>query len=244
VITGSPIFFYNMTAQLKTLVDRCQLFWGRKYKLKLRDPLAKTRKGFLLGVAASRGKQLFEPMELCTKYFYDAISASWEGSLVYRGMEGATDLKKHPGVSKDVDREVEGLLEPLARRKRVLFWGDTNAAFSQMAAAWAQEHFGERVMAMSAGTRPAETVDPAVLKTMADREMDLLFRTPRDGSSVLRHFKPHLAVFLGRGDPPPGIPPDKVVIWDPPNAAKEDVASMGVARDAIEKKVVKLLSAF
>jgi multimeric flavodoxin WrbA len=38
VVLASPIFFYNMTSQLKALVDRCQTFWARKYRLKLRDP--------------------------------------------------------------------------------------------------------------------------------------------------------------------------------------------------------------
>ena len=37
VVVASPIFFYNMTAQLKAVVDRCQTFWARKYKLKLKQ---------------------------------------------------------------------------------------------------------------------------------------------------------------------------------------------------------------
>ena len=38
VVIATPIFFYNMTAQLKAVIDRCQTFWARKYKLKLKDP--------------------------------------------------------------------------------------------------------------------------------------------------------------------------------------------------------------
>ncbi len=36
VVVATPIFFYNMTAQLKAVIDRCQTFWARKYKLKLK----------------------------------------------------------------------------------------------------------------------------------------------------------------------------------------------------------------
>ena len=68
VVLASPIFFYNMTSQLKALVDRCQVFWARKYRLKLSDPLKATRRGYLLSVAATRGKTLFDGLQLTTKY--------------------------------------------------------------------------------------------------------------------------------------------------------------------------------
>lgn len=244
VVTGSPIFFYNMTAQLKALVDRCQLFWGRKYRLKLRDPLAKTRRGFLLGVAATKGRQLFEPMELSTKYFYDAISASWEGSLVYRGMEGATALKKHPGVAEDVAQEVEKLITPIVSRKRVLFVGSGNANLSQAAAAWAQKRFGDNVMVASAGSRPAEALNPEMVKVMAERGVDLLFRRPRSLTSVLAEFQPQLTVVLGSGIQVPKTPGAEVLHWKQPTVDNADVANLGEACDTIEKKVVKLLSTF
>ena len=61
IVCATPIFFFNMTAQLKALVDRCQTFWGRKYRLKLRDPGSRTRQGFLLAVVAIGG---FVPQSL------------------------------------------------------------------------------------------------------------------------------------------------------------------------------------
>ena len=85
VVIATPIFFYNMTAQLKAVIDRCQTFWARKYKLKLKDPGANMRRGFLLAVGATRGKNLFEGLNLTTQYFFDAIGAQFEGSLTYRG---------------------------------------------------------------------------------------------------------------------------------------------------------------
>ena len=92
VVVATPIFFYNMTAQLKAVIDRCQTFWARKYKLKLKDPGANMRRGFLLAVGATKGKNLFEGLNLTTQYFFDAIWAKFEDSLTYRGIEGPKDL--------------------------------------------------------------------------------------------------------------------------------------------------------
>ena len=55
VVLASPVFFYNVSAQVKVIIDRCQMFWGRKYKLGLKDPLAYSRQGFLLAAGASGG---------------------------------------------------------------------------------------------------------------------------------------------------------------------------------------------
>ncbi|MFN3966881.1 MAG: flavodoxin family protein, partial [Endomicrobiia bacterium] len=34
IIVSSPIYFYGVSAQLKTIIDRSQCFWARKYLLK------------------------------------------------------------------------------------------------------------------------------------------------------------------------------------------------------------------
>ena len=60
VIIGTPIFFYGPTAPIKALIDRSQALWARKYVLGLTDPGRKNRKGFLLTVGATKGKNLFE----------------------------------------------------------------------------------------------------------------------------------------------------------------------------------------
>ena len=61
----------------------------------------------------------------------------------------------------------------------VLFVCVHNAGRSQMAAAWCTELSGGRVRGISAGTRPAATVHPAVLTTMSEVGIDLRAVTPR-----------------------------------------------------------------
>ena len=75
VVAATPVFFYNTTAQLKALIDRTQTLWARKYRLNLTDPNRKWRKGFVLAMGATRGKNLFEGLHLTAKYFFDAFSA-------------------------------------------------------------------------------------------------------------------------------------------------------------------------
>ena len=132
VVLASPIFFYNMTAQLKAVVDRCQTFWARKYKLKLTDPAKKTKRGFFLSVGATKGQNLFEGFQLTVQYFFDAIDARFEGGLTYRNIEGPKDMAKHPTVLADVEKKASDLIKPLLARKKILFACRENACRSQI----------------------------------------------------------------------------------------------------------------
>lgn len=62
IILAAPIYFYGVPAHAKAFVDRLQSLWSRKRLLKdagnwQEDP---HRKGFLVSVAATRGKRVFE----------------------------------------------------------------------------------------------------------------------------------------------------------------------------------------
>ena len=134
IVAATPVFFYNMTAQLKALIDRCQLFWARKYRLRLRDPRHQTKKVFLLSMAATRGKNLFDAIHLTLDYFADAIDAQYAGHLIYRGIEGPKDMAHHPDVERDVEQAVEGLLAPLQERQQIVFAGRQDVCRGPMAA--------------------------------------------------------------------------------------------------------------
>ena len=141
VVAATPVFFYNMTAQLKALIDRCQTFWARKYRLRWRDPRLKTKKGYLLSVAATRGNNLFDAIHLTMQYFCDAIDADYAGHLTYRGIEGPKDMARHATVHTDVQRAVAELMRPLADRRRLLVVGSSGAGAAQMARTGQRQHF-------------------------------------------------------------------------------------------------------
>ena len=56
----------------------------------------------------------------------------------------------------------------------VLFVCVHNAGRSQMAAALLAHHAGERITVRSAGTAPADTINPAVVEVMAEMGIDLI----------------------------------------------------------------------
>jgi len=98
VILASPIFFYGISGWAKSLVDRSQALWSRKYLVK--DPLlgkeAKRRKGFFISVGATRGPRLFEGATLTVKYFFDAFNTEYTGELLFKGMEEKGSILKNP----------------------------------------------------------------------------------------------------------------------------------------------------
>jgi multimeric flavodoxin WrbA len=90
VILSAPVFFYNMPAQVKALVDRAQARWSRRMLEKSKEERKSydRGRGWLIAVGATRGENLFTGMELTAKYFYDALDMSYQGALTARGLEG------------------------------------------------------------------------------------------------------------------------------------------------------------
>jgi len=237
VVVASPIFFYNMSAQLKAVIDRCQTFWARKYRLRLKDPGAAMRRGFLLSVGATRGKNLFEGLHLTTQYFFDAIDAKFEDSLTYRGIEGPKDMAAHPTVIDDVEKAVSSILTPFQGRKKVLFACRENACRSQMASAFAQSLAGDRLEVINGGSEPAEEVNPDMVKVMHEKKIDMAFRTPQSMEEAIVHVKPDYIITMGCGEQCPYVPGATIQDWDLADPAGQPLEFMRKTRDEIEKRV-------
>jgi len=97
IIFASPIYFYSITAKGKLFVDRTQALWnrqrlpGEKDALWHNDP---NRKGFLVSVAATQGKRVFEGAVLTMKYAYDAMGLAYGGELLVRGVDRRGEMAK------------------------------------------------------------------------------------------------------------------------------------------------------
>ncbi|MDF1592685.1 MAG: NAD(P)H-dependent oxidoreductase [Desulfobacterales bacterium] len=244
VIAATPVFFYNTTAQLKALIDRSQTLWARRYKLKLVDPGSKTRRGVLLSVGATKGKNLFEGLHLTAKYFFDAINASYEGGLTYRQIEQPGDMEKHPGVDADIKNTVASLVKPLLGRPRVLVLGRENACRSQMASAFLQYQAGDKIEVLCAGTEPGEKIHPVMEKVMQEKGIDMAFRRPKGIQEVSTAEPPALIIDLDEktgSDIYPGV---ERQVWHIPSALESSVEAMAEIRDKIEKKVGDIIQKF
>jgi multimeric flavodoxin WrbA/protein-tyrosine-phosphatase len=241
VVLATPIFFFNMTAQLKALVDRCQLFWARKYRFKLADPAHKTKRGFLLGVGASKGKSLFDGLQLTAKYFFDAIDADFEGSLTYREIEGPKDMSRHPSVLQDIEKATAELIGPLLARKKILFACRENACRSQMAGAFAQSLAGDKFEVVTGGSQPAESINLDMVAAMQEKRLDLAYHRPQSLASAIADNRPDIIVTMGCGEECPSVPGAQILDWDLADPAGKPLEFMRRVRDEIENRVVDLV---
>jgi len=103
VVLSSPIFFYGVTGWSKSLIDRTQALWARKYVL--HDPSlgkeGKRRQGFFISVGGTKGQKVFEGAILTVKYFFDALNAQYVGDLLFRGVDAKGDILKQPNALTD-----------------------------------------------------------------------------------------------------------------------------------------------
>lgn len=240
VVAATPIFFYNATAQLKALIDRSQTLWARKYRFRLQDPGDGMRRGFLLSVAATRGKTLFEGLELTARYFFDAVAASYDGSLTYRGIEHRGDMEKHPSARQEVEAAVDKLVEAFAGRSRVLFLSRKNDCRSQMAFAFARCRLGDRVEAFCAGSEPAEALDGAMVEVMAEAGVDMAFRRPVAIGEVLREGLPDRVVTLDGEPVPPELGNVPTTEWRLRATGDGTPGGLRAVRDEIEERVKRM----
>jgi len=241
IVTATPIFFYGPTAQMKALIDRSQALWARKYVHKLVDPGRKWRRGFLLSLGATKGKNLFDGVSLTAKYFFDAVGASFDGSLTYRQIEGPGEIAKHPTALSDAKEKARSLVTPFLNRKRILFLCTENACRSQMASAFTRYHAGDEIEVESAGSAPAEEINPLMEEVMREKGIDMAFRKPKSIEEAARSGAPELIISMGCEEACPLFPGVPNQEWSVPDPAGKPIELMRRIREEIEERVRKLI---
>ena len=98
IILATPIFFYNVTSQLKALIDRSQAAWAKQTieKPGKRKKHYEGGRGYLVAAAASKGERLFDCAEITARYFFDALDMSYEEGLFFRQLEKGDDVRERP----------------------------------------------------------------------------------------------------------------------------------------------------
>ena len=104
IILSVPIFFYGPPAQAKALIDRCQAAWCKR-ALEKKTPekrrLYDGGRGYLIGVGATKGSNLFEGAKLVAKYFYDALDMTFEDGLYVNSVEGKDAILEKPDALQE-----------------------------------------------------------------------------------------------------------------------------------------------
>ena len=98
IFLASPIFFYGITAQAKALIDRSQAMWSKRMLEKSPEDRKQydSGRGYLIAVGATRGKNLFEGVQLTAKYFFDALDMSYDGGIFFRSLEKKSAVEGRP----------------------------------------------------------------------------------------------------------------------------------------------------
>jgi len=244
IVMATPIFFYGPTAQMKALIDRSQALWSLRYVFRVTDPGRKWRQGFLLSVGATKGKNLFEGTIFMAKYFFDAVGANFEGALTYKQVEGPKDIKKHPTALIEAKEKAKALVTPFLNRKKVLFVCTENACRSQMASAFTQYHAGDKIEVESAGSEPAEEINPLMEKAMKEKGIDMAYRKPKSLEEAVPLGKPDRIVSMGCKDVCPQFPGVPNEEWNVPDPSGKSIEFMHQIRDDIEERVKKLIENF
>lgn len=240
VVAATPVFFYGVSAQLKALIDRCQTLWARRYMLKLKDPGLPMRRGYLLAVGATGGKQLFDGIHLTAKYFFDGISADYGGGLTYRRIEGRGDINDQPGLENDITRAAGELAKGLTRRRKVLYVCDDGSALGPMAAAFTRLYAGDRFDPAFAALQLVERPNPLMVEAMAEKGVDMAFLSAVSLDAAFEEHQPGEAVALGFQCPEdPGIQHQS---WEVPFPEDNTLEAMRRVRDDIERRVNAYIS--
>jgi len=123
----------------------------------------------------------------------------------------------------------------------VLFVCVHNAGRSQMAAAFLSHLAGDRVQVRSAGSTPADSVNPAVVRVMREVGIDIGREVPKVLSTEAVRAS-DVVITMGCGDACPFFPGKRYLDWELPDPAGKDAAQIRPIRDEIEQRVRGLLT--
>ena len=127
-------------------------------------------------------------------------------------------------------------------RPEVLFVCVHNAGRSQMAAALLAHHGGERIVVRSAGSAPADDLNPAVIEAMAELGIDLRAAGARpkklEDAAVQAS---DVVITMGCGDACTIYPGKRYEDWKLDDPAGQGVEAVRPIRDEIDRRVLALL---
>jgi protein-tyrosine-phosphatase len=122
----------------------------------------------------------------------------------------------------------------------VLFVCVHNAGRSQMAAAFLTHLVGDRVEVRSAGSAPADSINPAVVEALKEVDIDISNEQPKvlTTSAVEQS---DVVITMGCGDACPFFPGKRYLDWVLPDPAGQGVGDVRPIRDQIKKLVEELI---
>lgn len=120
--------------------------------------------------------------------------------------------------------------------QRVLFMCIHNAGRSQMAAGLLKHLTKNRVKVFSAGSKPANELNPAAVEAMAEIGIDISQNIPMLFNKSLME-EVDMVITMGCGDTCPILPGKNYLDWQLDDPADQKIEKVREIRDQIENKV-------
>ena len=129
----------------------------------------------------------------------------------------------------------------MADQPTVLFVCVHNAGRSQMAAGYLQHLAGDRVTVLSAGSQPAEQINPVAVQAMSEDGIDITAATPKILTTEAVQ-ESDVVITMGCGDTCPIYPGKRYEDWDLDDPAGQGIDAVRPIRDEIKKRIEELVS--
>ncbi len=123
----------------------------------------------------------------------------------------------------------------------VLFVCIHNAGRSQMAAGYLRHLGGDRVEVRSAGSAPADSINPAAVQAMAEEGIDIAAEQPKVLTTDAVQLS-DVVITMGCGDTCPFYPGKRYEDWVLDDPAGQGIEAVRPIRDEIRRRVEGLLS--
>ena len=123
----------------------------------------------------------------------------------------------------------------------VLFVCVHNAGRSQMAAGYLQHLAGDRIEVLSAGSQPADQVNPAAVAAMAEVGIDIAAAQPKVLTTEAVQ-ESDVVITMGCGDECPFFPGKRYEDWVLEDPAGQGIDAVRPIRDEIRGRVEELIA--
>ncbi|HAK41765.1 MAG TPA: flavodoxin family protein [Clostridium sp.] len=111
ILLASPMYFGMFPSPLKSLIDRCQMIWSRKFIFN-QNP-SKRKQGILIFNGGSSWNNMFSTMETIGKYFFNTINCD----IVFKLYIDNTDLN-HNYINESYNEILK--CQDLINKERIL----------------------------------------------------------------------------------------------------------------------------
>ncbi|MCR2811739.1 arsenate reductase ArsC [Microbacterium sp. zg.Y1090] len=123
----------------------------------------------------------------------------------------------------------------------VLFVCVHNAGRSQMAAGWLRDLAGDRVEVRSAGSMPADRINPVAVEAMREVGIDITLEQPKILTTEAVQAS-DVVITMGCGDACPFFPGKRYEDWKLDDPAGQGIDSVRSIRDEIRVRIEQLVS--